>query len=30
MYFQGGLTFEHAQLAIMGAAEKVLEAQGKI
>lgn len=30
MYFQGGLTFESAQLAIMGAAEKVLEAQGKL
>ncbi len=25
MYFQGGLVFEHAQLAIMGAAEKILE-----
>ena len=30
MYFQGGLTFESAQLAIMGAAEQVLEAQGKL
>ncbi len=27
MYFQGGLTFEHAVLAVMGAAEKILEAQ---
>lgn len=25
MYYQGGLTFEHAQLAIMGAAENILK-----
>ena len=29
MYFQGGLTFEHAMLAVMGAAEKILAAQKK-
>lgn len=29
MYFQGGLVFEHAQLAIMGAAEKILEEMKK-
>lgn len=29
MYYQGGLTFEHAQLAVMGAAEKILKEQEK-
>lgn len=29
MYFQGGIIFEHTQLAVMGAAEKILEEQEK-
>ena len=30
MYFQGGLVFEHALLAVMGAAENILKKQNKL
>ena len=30
MYFQGGLVFEHALLAVMGAAENILKKKNKL
>lgn len=30
MYFQGGLVFEHALLAVMGAAERIIESQNEL
>ena len=30
MYFQGGLVFEHALLAVMGAAERILESRNEL
>ena len=30
MYFQGGLVFEHALLAVMGAAERIIESRNEL